>query len=155
MSIELTHASPHFNRRPKGVIPRLIVLHATAGKSDAGDIAWLQSPESGVSYHAMVSRNGGLFTFVDYADRAWHAGVSSWKGVPDCNSYSIGLAFANAHDGKEALTPIQIAVMQGVVQHLRQQWPGIEVVTHADVAPKRKRDPLDSPGFDLSMYQSY
>ena len=155
MSIELTHASPHFNRRPKGVVPRLIVLHATAGKSDAGDLSWMQSPESKVSYHRLFGRQGGVYTLVDYAHRAWHAGVSSWKGVPDCNSYSIGLAFANRHDGTEALTPIQIAMMKAEVQSIRQEWPNIEVVTHAMVSPGRKTDPDHSPGFDLAMYQSY
>lgn len=151
----LTHPSPNFSKRKPGTVPRLIVLHSTVGKSDAGDLDWLQSPESGVSYHTLIGRNGGCFTLVDYAHKAWHAGESSWKGVPDCNQYSIGLAFSNRHDDKEVLTPMQIAVMRAVVQYLRQQYPGIEVVTHADVSPSRKTDPLHSPGFNLSDYQSY
>lgn len=151
----LTHPSPNFGKRPAGTIPRLVVLHADAGASDAGTISWLQSPESGVSYHALIGRQGGVFTFVDYADRAWHAGKSSWQGVPDCNDYSIGLAFANKHDGLEPLTPIQIAVMQAVVQSVRQLYPNIEVCTHADVSPGRKTDPLHSPGFNIGDYRSY
>ena len=153
--MNLTHPSPNFGKRPAGVVPRLVVLHADAGASDAGTISWLQSPESGVSYHALVGRQGGVFTFVDYADRAWHAGKSSWQGVPNVNDFSIGLAFANKHDGVEALTPIQIAVMQAVVQSVRQLYPNIEVTTHAAIAPTRKRDPLDSPGFNLADYQRY
>ena len=137
-------------------MPRIIVLHATAGKSDAGDLDWLMRPDLAkpVSYHSVCGRNGGLYSLVDYDRRAWHAGVANWKGISDVNAISVGLAWSNRHDGTEPLTPIQMAVMEGVVQYLAVKYPTIEdVLTHHDVAPQRKRDPNDCPGFDLSQYR--
>lgn len=151
----LTHPSPHHNARPLGVIPTLIVLHADAGKSDAGTLAWLQNPTSEVSYHALVGRDAAVHTCVDWMRRAWHAGKSVWQGVSDVNDFAIGLAFCNRHDGAEPLTADQIRVMQGLVQYLRQKWPHIEVTTHAAIAPGRKTDPLHCPGFRLEDYLTY
>lgn len=151
----LTHPSPNRNARPAGVVPRLVVLHADAGASDAGTVSWVRAPRSKVSYHALVGRDGRVYTFVDYAERAWHAGKSSWQGVTDCNDFAIGLAFGNRHDGTEPLTPKQIAVMQALVQTVRQAYPGIEVTTHAAIAPGRKTDPNECPGFDLADYLTY
>ena len=130
------------------------MLHADAGKSDAGTLAWLAHPTSQVSYHALIGRNGALYTVVGLAKRAWHAGKASWNGLTDVNSVSAGLAFANRHDGTEPLTPIQIAVGLSVVQLWAQTIPTLEgVTTHALVAPARKTDPNNAPGFRLEDYQ--
>lgn len=171
--VDITHPSPNHNARPAGVLPRLIVLHSTAGASDRGDVDWCQKdraalrelwertppskrpakPWEPVSYHAIVGRLGTVYTLVPWHRRAWHAGKSAWNGVSDVNNYSIGLSFSNRHDSKEALTPVQRAVMAGVVQYLAVQYPSLEgVVTHALVAPGRKSDPNESPGFDLAEY---
>lgn len=153
MPDELTHPSPHQNSRTGPI--RLIVMHSDAGKSDAGTLAWLADPDSKVSYHVLIGRQGQVYTIVPESRRAWHAGKATWEGHADVNGCSLGLAFANRHDGTEALTPLQIASAQSVVAEWRQKYPGIRaVVTHADVAlPKgRKDDPLRSPGFALADY---
>ena len=154
MSVELSHPSPHHNARPKGSVIRCIVLHADAGNSDAGTLAWCADPASKVSYHILVGRNGKVYTLVHENRRAWHAGKGAWGGSTDVNSISVGVAFANKHDSLEPLTPLQLAVMPDVVRGLRERHPTIEaVVTHADVAPGRKRDPLDAPGFRIEDYR--
>lgn len=151
----LTHPSPHHNARPKGVPIRVIVLHATAGKSDAGDLSWMQSPASKVSYHVLIGRSGAIYRLVEEGRRAWHAGVSEWDGFADVNGVSLGLAFSNRHDNTEPLTPYQIASARSVVKAWREKYPGIQaVVTHGAVArPEgRKHDPDHSPGFSLADY---
>jgi N-acetylmuramoyl-L-alanine amidase len=150
---DLTHPSPHHNARTGPI--RLIVLHATAGKSDASDLAWMQDPASKVSYHVVIGRQGQVYTLVPESRRAWHAGVGKWDGHTDVNGCSLGLAFSNRHDDTEALTPAQIASARTVVGEWRVKYPGIQaVVTHGDVAlPKgRKSDPAHSPGFSLADY---
>ena len=149
----LTHASPHHNARTGPI--RLIVLHASAGKSEAADLSWMQDPASKVSYHVLIGRQGTVYTLVEESRRAWHAGKGRWDGHDDVNGCSLGLAFANKHDGLEALTPAQIAAARVVVAEWRLKYVGIQAVTtHAAVAlPEgRKRDPLDSPGFTLADY---
>jgi N-acetylmuramoyl-L-alanine amidase len=148
---ELTHASPHFNKRTGPI--RLIVCHADAGASDKGTLAWLMDPASKVSYHVLIGRHGAIYRIVRESARAWHAGVSSWPGITDVNGASLGLAFANKHDGREALTPLQIASAQSVVAEWRRKYPSIEAVTtHAAIAPTRKTDPTKAPGFRLEDY---
>jgi N-acetylmuramoyl-L-alanine amidase len=149
----LTHPSPHHNART-GLI-RVIVMHATAGKSDAGDLAWMQDPVSKVSYHVVIGRQGQVYRLVPESRRAWHAGKGQWDGHADVNGCSLGLAFSNRHDGTEPLTPFQVASARDVVEGWRAKYPGIRaVVTHGDVAlPKgRKDDPSRSPGFNLADY---
>ena len=149
----LTHPSPHHNARPAGATIRVIVLHADAGASDAGTLSWLAAPESKVSYHTLIGRLGGVYTIVAPDRRAWHAGKGAWGGSTDVNSISLGLSFANRHDGTEALTPVQRAVAASVVRMWTMAYPSIEaVVTHAMVAPTRKTDPEHAPGFDLAEY---
>ena len=154
MSVELTHPSPNHGARPKGATIRLVVLHADAGTSDAGTLAWCADPASKVSYHILIGRNGKVYTLVHENRRAWHAGKGAWGGSTDVNSISVGVAFANKHDGVEPLTPLQLAVMPDVVRGLRERHPTIEaIVTHADVAPGRKTDPTLAPGFRIEDYR--
>lgn len=142
----LSHPSPHHNAR-KGPI-RLIVLHASAGKSDKGDVSWIQSPESKVSYHTLIGRDGERYTMVDPSRRAWHAGVAKWKDITDVNGASVGVSWCNRHDGTEMLTAAQIAEMRVVLKELVRRYPTIEaIVTHMQVAPSRKTDPHKIPNF--------
>jgi N-acetylmuramoyl-L-alanine amidase len=152
---DLTHPSPNHSARPPGVAPRLIVLHADAGQSDAGTLAWCADPASKVSYHALVGRRGSLYTLVPFTRKAWHAGVSAWQGIANVNDFSLGFAFANRHDGAEPLTPGQIDVMLGLVEGWARGVVTLEAVTtHADVSPGRKTDPLKCPGFHFPDYEA-
>jgi N-acetylmuramoyl-L-alanine amidase len=151
MTEDLTHESPHHNAR-KGPI-RLVVLHADASPSEKGTLSWLMDPASKVSYHVLIGRHGGIYRLVPESRRAWHAGVSAWPGIADVNGASLGLSFANRHDGTEALTPLQMASAQSVIAEWRAKYPTIEAVTtHAAVAPGRKSDPLKAVGFRLEDF---
>src|SRR5690606_39685224 len=77
--------SPNHGPRPAGVAPSLIVVHGTAGRTDAGDVDWCTQPESQVSYHYIVGRDGTLYALVPEDRRAWHAGRSEWEGRQNVN----------------------------------------------------------------------
>ena len=50
-------ASPHTG----GVIaPSLLVLHYTAGSSAASTVAWFRNPQSRVSAHRVIGRDGSV-----------------------------------------------------------------------------------------------
>lgn len=79
-----------------GVIkPRLLVMHYTASQRAAGAIAWLCNPAAKASAHIVIDTDGTVTQLVPLNRRAWHAGVSAWKGVSDCNAFSIGIEMAN------------------------------------------------------------
>ena len=42
-----------------------------------------------VSCHYFIDRKGLLTQFVDPDKRAWHAGLSRWRGTDACNDFSI------------------------------------------------------------------
>lgn len=73
----------------------LIVVHYTAGSSFGSSVAWLKNPSSKASAHFVIGRAGELVQLVPLDRVAWHAGVSSWLGKPNCNLYSIGIELDN------------------------------------------------------------
>ena len=143
--------SPNQSPRPEGFSVDVIVLHADAGKSDAGTISWIQSPESKVSYHYLCGRDGKVYQFVPDERKAWHAGVSSFEGRAFCNNYSLGVSFANDQKG-EAFTPAQIDAGVELVADLCRIYeiPLKRITTHAVVSPGRKHDP--GPLFPLHEF---
>ena len=73
----------------------MVVLHYT-GMVDAGAaIERLCDPAAKVSAHYLISERGEVVAMVDEKARAWHAGVSWWRGITDVNSASVGIELAN------------------------------------------------------------
>jgi len=75
----------------------LLVNHYTAsgGANARSDGTFFQSPQAKAAAHFIVGRDGDIVQCVSIHDRAWHAGVSSWRGVPNCNDYAIGVEYDN------------------------------------------------------------
>jgi len=149
--MSLTHPSPNHNVRGSKSV-KLIVLHADASPSEKGCLSWIQSSESKVSYHVLIGRDGAVYTCVPYDRRAWHAGKSEWHGEKDVNGISIGVSFSNRNDGKEPLTDQQKAAAKKVIAEIRAKYGALPVTTHAKIAPGRKNDPEQVPGFRLEDY---
>lgn len=123
----------------------MLVLHYTgmASAEDACDL--LCSPASGVSCHYLVDEDGTITQMVAEDQRAWHAGVSSWKGETDTNSRSIGIEIQNpGHTlGYRAFPARQMDAVAALCADIlrRHDIPPAHVLAHSDVAPGRKIDP--------------
>lgn len=137
--------SPNIEARKGGKIPRFLILHYTGMKSAAAARSWLCDPRSKVSCHYIVDEAGVITQMVDESMRAWHAGVSSWKGERDINSLSIGIEIHNP--GHTAGYPDFPAAQMEAVSDLcrdiiqRHAMRPEDVLGHSDVAPQRKIDP--------------
>lgn len=142
--------SPNFNSRKAATIEG-IVLHATAdGGNEAGTVSWMQSPSSAVSSHLLVSRNGDVTRLVGDLQRAWHAGLSWWRGTSDVNSITLGIEIANRNDG-EPYTEAQYQRVAEIVAHyIRQGLTLDDVVSHRVIARDRMTDPL---GWDWDRFR--
>jgi len=107
-----------------------------------------------VSAHLFIERSGRVTQFVPFDRRAWHAGVSSFRGRTGCNDYSIGIEL----EGCDwlAYDDAQYAVLTDVIGALLARYPRLSldaVVGHQEVAPGRKSDP--GPLFDwLRLYRA-
>lgn len=92
-----------------------------------------------VSAHFLLRRSGELIQFVPIHQRAWHAGVSCWRGRTQCNDFSIGVELEGVDDG--VFDARQYAALGALVRALRVALPIREVAAHSDIAPGRKADP--------------
>jgi N-acetyl-anhydromuramyl-L-alanine amidase AmpD len=120
--------------------PTHVILHHTAGSYN-GSVSWCCDPASKVSYHCIVSRSGQRTVLAVPNQRTWHAGVSSWQGRKDANSWSIGLAW----EGDTHSDPLGAAAIASAVEYLLPiledyHIPLSNIIRHADVAPGRKDD---------------
>lgn len=81
--------SPNFDDRTLPV--SILVLHYTGMQAGEAALARLADREAKVSAHYVVEEDGRLIAMVDEGKRAWHAGVSHWRGITDINAASIAI----------------------------------------------------------------
>jgi len=97
-----------------------------------------------VSAHFFIERDGTLWQFVDCDQRAWHAGVSSYRGRSRCNDDSVGIELEGLEGDR--FEPAQYQTLAGLCGDLTQRFPIAHVAGHEHIAPGRKGDP--GSGFD-------
>lgn len=150
--------SPNFNARPESTSVRLIVLHNISlppaqfgggyieqffqNRLDASIHPYFQTIHGlKVSAHLLILRSGEIIQFVSFNDRAWHAGRSSYLGVPECNDYSIGIELEGTDD--HPFTDAQYIAVNMAMIAIQQAYPQTRqhVAGHSDIAPGRKTDP--------------
>ena len=135
--------SPNFD--PRGREVDTVILHYTGMKSGAEAIERLCSEIARVSAHYVVEEDGRIFRLVDEEMRAFHAGVSSWKGEGDINARSVGVEIVNpGHEwGLRDFPATQIDAVLALVGDIskRRGISKTRVLGHSDVAPMRKEDP--------------
>ena len=158
--------SPNFGARPPGTLVDLIVVHAISlppGQYGGDEVQrlftntldWNAHPYfktiegMAVSAHFYIRRNGELWQFVSGDDRAWHAGVSSYRGRGDCNNDSVGIELEGA-DG-EPFEAAQYESLASLCAAIPQRYPISHIAGHEHIAPGRKKDPGD--GFDWALLQ--
>jgi N-acetyl-anhydromuramyl-L-alanine amidase AmpD len=130
--------SPNISQR--AIFPEGIVLHHTAG-SYAGSVNWCLNPNSQVSYHCIVDTNGDRTILSKDNQRAWHAGVSSFRGRSNCNDFLLGIAVSLDTNTRE-LTPQEIeSVACWCIDKMQLYGFGIEMITtHREISAPRKND---------------
>ncbi|MDO8861422.1 1,6-anhydro-N-acetylmuramyl-L-alanine amidase AmpD [Haliea sp. E1-2-M8] len=163
-------ASPNFGPRPAGAVPALIVIHNISLPPGCfgGDeverlfcncLDWSAHPYFEeirglqVSAHFLLRRCGELVQFVAVDDRAWHAGLSCWRGRDNCNDFSIGIELEGSDELPYA--DAQYRTLAALTRALFAHYPALgpeHLVGHADIAPGRKSDP--GPAFDWRRYRA-
>lgn len=158
--------SPNFDARPEGTRVSLIVIHAISlppdefggpgvielftNRLDAAAHPYYATIASlRVSAHFFIRRDGELIQFVPADARAWHAGVSSWRGRERCNDFSLGIEL----EGCDTMPfeDAQYRTLIELLRRLRRRYPGVEIAGHSDIAPGRKTDP--GPLFDWARLE--
>ncbi|HYZ21253.1 MAG TPA: N-acetylmuramoyl-L-alanine amidase [Rhodopila sp.] len=135
--------SPNFDERRAPV--DMLILHYTGMQTAQGAIDRLRDPAAQVSSHYVVDEDGTVLRLVPEDKRAWHAGVSHWRGHNALNARSIGIEIVNpGHEwGYRPFPALQMAAVCDLCLVIlsRHAIPARNVVAHSDVAPDRKEDP--------------
>jgi len=135
--------SPNFDTRPDSV--NVLVLHYTGMRTAEAALARLRDPVAKVSSHYVVDEGGEVYALVEEQNRAWHAGVSFWRGATGLNDRSIGIEIVNpGHEfGYRPFPAVQMTGVRDLCRGIlaRHDIPARNVVAHSDIAPDRKQDP--------------
>jgi len=135
--------SPNIDEREGPV--EFLVMHYTGMPDAQSAIDLLCSPASKVSAHYVVDEDGTVYCLVPEEKRAWHAGVSYWRGRKMLNDASIGIEIVNpGHEwGYRAFPEVQMAAVEALAAGIMRRHPihPRDVVAHSDIAPNRKQDP--------------
>jgi AmpD protein len=166
----IQHCSPNRGRRPDDSAVDLVVVHSISLPPGeyAGDAVarffcnelrsdehpyYQQIADLQVSAHLFIRRTGEVNQFVNFDERAWHAGRSSYEGREECNDYSIGIELEGTDE--DAFEPQQYVALAAVIRALEAYYPRFttyRIAGHSDVAPGRKTDP--GKGFDWSRLRA-
>ena len=158
--------SPNFGERPKHAQIDLLVIHSISlppgvfGGNEiealfTNQLDWDAHPYFAqirgmqVSSHFVIRRDGGLLQFVSCDKRAWHAGVSHYRGRDNCNDDSIGIELEGLEG--ETFEVAQYDTLSVVCKELMKNYPIAHIAGHEDIAPGRKFDP--GAGFDWQSLQ--
>ena len=151
--------SPNFNERPENIEINLLVIHSISlppkeyntdhiekffmNELDFRlDDFYKEIDGLKVSSHVLIKRAGEIIQFVPFNQRAWHAGVSRYKGRDDCNDFSIGIELEGSED--DIFEDIQYEKLSQITDILLQEYTGIkkeDIKGHSDIASGRKTDP--------------
>jgi len=148
--------SPNCDSRPPGTEVSLLVVHSislprgvyggdaverlfTNRLDPAAHPSFAELAGLRVSAHFLVRRDGALIQFVPLHQRAWHAGVSRWRGRERCNDFSVGVELEGTDDGM--FDAAQYETLFLLLKKLQSVLPLRDVAAHSDVAPGRKSDP--------------
>ena len=146
-AVDTTYTSANQDNRVQ-----FLVLHFTAEDWDSSIKTLTQPSARPVSSHYLVRDDPPtVYRLVDEKQRAWHAGVSSWRGNTQLNSSSIGIEIVNLGDkgsprGQPVFrdyAPRQLDAVVALVKDIVHRY-GIKpenVVGHSDIAPLRRVDP--------------
>ena len=159
--VEITQRpSPNHTVGRQGNVPVLIVNHITEG-AFPGSVYWVLNPDSGVSYHFLVSRIGGITQCVAIENTAWANGTTNGGCRRDnkhsrlavvrerrvnANLLSVSIGYEGRHgETRGALTKAQQAAAVWLMRHIQGEVRRIygttipftrdTVVGHVDVTP--------------------
>lgn len=130
----------------EGVAIDMLVLHYTGTRTSQEAIDILSGKtDREVSAHYTVDEDGTVYAHVPESEKAWHAGVSHWRGQDNVNAKSVGIEIVNpGHEfGYRVFPKSQMLAVAELAQGIiaRHGIAPRNVVGHSDVAPARKEDP--------------
>lgn len=156
--------SPNHDERPPGCEPELIVLHNISLPPNEFGGPWIDDLFTNrldarahpffaeichlhVASHLLIRRNGEVVQYVPFHRRAFHAGVSHYRGRERCNDFSVGIELEGSDF--QPFAEAQYRRLENLLPVLVNAYPRLSsehITGHEHIAPGRKTDP--GPFFD-------
>ena len=133
--ITIHSPSQNYSKRNPLATVSMVVLHNTAGGL-SGSLQTLCDPKRKVSAHYLVSRDGTVYSLVDEAMAAWHAGNR------EANQRSIGIEIV-AGDKEPGMTGPQEVSLVGLVSDICKRYS----IQLKSIVPHRQVTATACPGF--------
>lgn len=170
--IDANHSrSPNCDARPPGMIVDTLVVHGITlppGHFGGGHIDALlhnrldarahpyfaDIADRRVSAHVLIARTGAMTQYVNFEQRAWHAGASCFGGRAAVNDFAVGVELEGTDDCPYALA--QYRQLGRLAAMLLRYYPAMtrsRIVGHSDIAPGRKTDP--GPAFEWPRFDQW
>jgi N-acetyl-anhydromuramoyl-L-alanine amidase len=162
-------SSPNQDQRPPGTRIDLLVIHNISLPPGSFSGNWIDDlfldrldplahpyfraiAGVRVSAHLLIRRDGQVIQYVPFERRAWHAGISQFRGRERCNDFSIGIEL----EGTDHIpyTDVQYERLADCTRRIMLRYPDIteeRIAGHDEIAPNRKTDP--GPAFDWTRYR--
>lgn len=133
--------SPNFDQRPENTVIDTIIIHHTKMPDYISALKRLCDPAAKVSAHYLINKQGEIFSIVPEKLRAFHAGISCWRGKEKLNDFSIGVELDN--NGEEEFSPELMDSLIKLCKDIIKSHPidKFNIIGHSDIAPGRKDDP--------------
>lgn len=161
--------SPNFNQRPEASEVSLLVVHNISLPPEQFGGSYIEQfftnqldpnvhpyfatiYEQQVSAHILIDRQGEIIQFVNFDDRAWHAGLSNFKGEDECNDFGIGIELEGSD--QQPFSEAQYQQLAKLSRALMEAYPKLtsgRITGHSNIAPGRKTDP--GPLFDWPRFR--
>jgi len=161
--------SPHFDLRPSPVSIDLLVIHNISLPAGCFNTPYITDLFLGqlnytahesfneliglrVSAHCLIKRDGHIIQYVNFNNKAWHAGISHFKTRENCNDFSIGIELEGCDNVPYTMMQYQqLIALTFAIQHAYPNITNNNIVGHCDIAPQRKTDPGQS--FDWQYFR--
>lgn len=117
------------------------LMHDICLEPDKRKFDVYDGPRMAASAHYLIGRCGTIIECIPPGLKAWHAGVSAFKGRKWCNNFMVGIENVGMAD--VPFTDAQYTSNAELSYYLMHVYGfGVDRITgHSDVAPGRKVDP--------------
>ena len=146
--------SRNFSKKTKRLKDiQYLIIHYTGMQSARLSMERLKNPNSKLSCHYFINRNGDIYKMIDDNKVAWHAGKSKWKNIRNLNKCSLGIEIQNKGHfiDYQNFPKKQISSLIVLIKSFFKKYKikKTNVLGHSDIAPLRKKDPGEKFPWDF------
>lgn len=153
------HFTPNHDYGRKGFLPQFIVVHIAEG-SVAGTEEWFFNPDSKVSAHYIVGKDGSIVHFVHESDTAWANGIMTnpdfkmpdGSNVPFADPNLVSISIEHEGHACDSWPEEQVNASAQLIKEIAKRWQipldRQHIIGHYQINPLNRPN---CPAFDKTI----